>query len=301
MNLFQESRYIREAPAYDVAAARRYFPVLPAIRAMVNSLPPENGKDTLTLFGARSPSGEALERLSAEIGKLSAGRHRVSLILADLEARAGFSWRSDLRMCAQSTIKAVYCGALVEAAPEALNENGRLLRDAIVLSDNESYERLRRIYGPEPIRRWCADAGVDPAFAVPDYPRDRTAREMLRMWTRMYRFLNQDTTGFAAYYADSLASATRKQLTLPLQSKAGWENGLGEERCFDISEIPMEYRDGNPMNDECAINDTGIVYTAHGPYIFVIYTDHPYAAAEGCPNPLDDLVKVMYEADLSLF
>ena len=57
MNLFQESRYIREAPAYDVAAARRYFPVLPAIRAMVNSLPPENGKDTLTLFGARSWKG----------------------------------------------------------------------------------------------------------------------------------------------------------------------------------------------------------------------------------------------------
>ena len=297
MNLNRESRYIREAPAYDVQAARRYIPILPDIRALADNLPPDSG---LAVFGPRTPSREARERLSREIRKLSEDHHQVSLILADLEARSGFSYRSDVPMCAQSTVKAIYAGALLDARPETLAENGWLLRDAIVLSDNDAYARLREIYGPEPMERWCTEAGVDPGFAAPLYPRDRTARDMFKMWTRLYCFLNLDTTGFAAYYADSIASATRKQLTLPLQSKAGWEHGLGEERLFDPSEIPLQYRDGNPLNDECAINDTGIVYTGHGPYIFVIYTDHPYSAVQGCPNPLCDLVTALYEADMSL-
>ena len=300
MQLFQESCYIREAPAYDVQAARCYIPLMPVLRNLADSLPSEKEKNTLTFFGPRIPSRKTQERLSFEIGKLSADRHKVSLILADPEARSGFSFRSDEMMCCQSTVKAIYAGALVETRPEALAENGRLLRDAIVLSDNDAYARLREIYGPEPMERWCAEAGVDPGFAVPLYPRDRTARDMFKMWTRLYCFLNLDTTGFAAYYADSIASATRSQLTLPLQSKAGWEHGLEEERLFDLSEIPLQYRDGNPLNDECAINDTGIVYTEHGPYIFVIYTDHPYSAVEGCPNPLCDLVRALYAADLSL-
>ena len=293
-----KSPYIQAAPAYDVEAARRYFPVLPHIRELADSIADDS---ELTAFGSHAPSAESMERLRQEIRNLTSDGHRLSLIMADLKAQSGVSYRSTRMMCSQSTIKAIYAGALIEARPEALRENGQRLHDAIVFSDNEAYETLREMYGPEPLLRWCAEAGVDPAFAGMPYPRDRHARDMFKMWTRLYVFLNRDTTGFAANYADTLASATRKQLTLPMQTKAGWEHGLGEDRLFDEAEIPEKYRDGNPLNDECATNDSGIVYADHGPYIFVIYSDYPYAAVEGCPNRLENLVKLLYELDRSFF
>ena len=59
--------------------------------------------------------------------------------------------------------------------------------------------------------------------------------------------------------------------------------------------IPERFRDGNPNNDECAINDTGIVYTETGPYLFVIYTDHPYGIFRNytTSNPLYSLVDAL--------
>ena len=295
--LSEESPYIQAAPAYDVEEARRYIPVLPAIRDLADRIPED---DSLTMLGQSSPSAESLTLLDREIRRLSMDHHQVSLIMADLKTQTMLSYRSAVPMCSQSTIKAIYVGAVIESMPESLAENGQWMHDAIVYSDNESYELLRQRYGKGPILKWCLEAGVDPAFADPLYPRDRTAREMFKMWTRLYVFLNHDTTGFAAYYADSLASATRLQLKLPLQSKAGWEHGLPEERLFDPAEIPLQYRDGNPLNDECAINDTGVVYTDRGPYLFVIYTDHPYVAVEGCPHPLLNIVKLLYNVQQSI-
>ncbi len=297
VDLRNESAYIQAAPAYDVEAARRYIPLMPRIREQVSDLRDDGG---LVSFGERRPSEEAMDRLEKEILRLSADRHKVSLIMEDLETRSGVAYRSALPMCAQSTVKAVYIGAVIDSRPDSVRESGRLMRDAIVLSDNDAYAALRRIYGREPIRQWCLETGVDPGFADPDYPRGNNARDMFRLWTRLYCFLNRDTTGFAAYYADSMASATRRQLSLPMQTKAGWEHGLGDERLFDPAEIPEKYRDGDPMNDETAANDTGIVYTPDGPYIFVIYTDHPYAAVEGCPHPLEYLPGRLYEVHKSI-
>ena len=232
----------------------------------------------------------------------------MSLILADLAARSGAAFRSGIPMCSQSTVKAIYAGALLESRPEALSENGAYLRDAIVLSSNEAYENLREIYGREPLLRWCKETGVDPSFADLPYPRDKCARDMLLLWTRLYAFLNGDADpmNFAAYYADSLASATKERLgaRYPVQTKAGWECGLDEDADYDPEAvIPERFRDGNPLNDECAINDTGVVYTETGPYLFVIYTDHPFGLFRNytTPNPLYPLVDALLavHADLA--
>ena len=289
-----ESPAIQAAPAYDRAAAAAFIPAMPKIRALIDSIREDA---ELICFGTSEPPEEALKVLEDEIRKLSTDNHKVSLLMADLMTRSGVSCRSSLKMCTQSTVKAIYVGALIESRQEALAENGQYMHDAIVYSDNASYENLRKIYGIQPIKKWCEEAGVDTAFAEQLYPRTYTARDMFKMWTRLYSFLNGDAdkTNFAAYYADSIASATAKQLSDPVQTKAGWENGLGDYREFSVSDIPIQYRDGDPENDECAINDTGIVYTQNGPYIFVIYTDHPYAILHGkeMPNPLNDLVKAL--------
>ena len=300
----QECEAIRRAPAYDVAAARAYIDVMPRLRALTEGL--WDAEEPIA-FGPASPGTIPFERLRREIGRLCACGHKVSLIMADAATQSGVAFRSAARMCTQSTVKAVYVGAVLENRPQALAENGQYMRDAIVLSSNLAYERLRTIYGPGPLRAWCREAGVDDSFAAADYPRDKTARDMFRLWTRLYRFLNggADRHNFAAYYAGSIASAARERLggRYPVQSKAGWENGLDESADYDpAAPIPARFTDGDPLNDECAINDTGIVYTPRGPYLFVIYTDRPFGIFRNytTPNPLLRVTEALCEVQKSL-
>ena len=297
----EESAAIRSVPAYDRNEAKKYIPLMPEIRKLTDGIRDDDG---IAVFGDVRPSDEILRELDREIQRLSADGHKVSLIMADLRTRSGAACHSSVPMCCQSTVKAIYVGALLESRPQSLTENGQYMHDAVVYSSNEAYKTLRSIYGPGPISKWCAEAGVDTEFAVPDYPRDRTVRDMFRLWTRLYCFLNgdADTTNFGAYYADSIASASAEQLPVPVQTKAGWENGLGDYRPFELWEIPERFRDGDPLNDECAVNDSGIVYCDTGPYIFVIYSDHPYAVLKEnkMENPLNELVRILYRMSENL-
>ena len=100
----------------------------------------------------------------------------------------------------------------------------------------------------------------------------------------------------------SAESATKEWLAgrLPVQTKAGWECGIDEDtEVFSLGMIPARFVDGDPMNDEVATNDTGIVYTENGPYLFVIYSDYPYPF--GKPNQLYGLAEALYEAQRSYF
>ena len=280
-------------PAYDRAAAAALIPRMPALRQLIDALPGEG----LTAFGKLAPGAEALERVRYEIDRLSAEGHKVSMIMADPNTLSGVAFRPGLPMCTQSTIKAIYIGALIESRPAALQENGQYMHDAAAYSDNESYHRLRQIYGPGPLLAWCGETGVDPGFAAPLYPRAYTAREMFKLWTRMYVFLNQnDKTGFGTYLTHSRASAAGEFLPWPVHAKAGWEHGLSEDEPYDpAAPIPPRFIDGDPSNDECAINDTGIVYTGRGPFLFVIYTDHLFGIFPNytSPNPLRGLEEAL--------
>ena len=295
---------IRNAPVYDVERAKSFISVMPEIRRMVSGIGNDGG---LNAFGRSRPDPNAMENLAAEIRRLTNGGHKVSLVMADLSKKSGVVYYPHIQMCSQSTIKAIYCGAVLDAIPDAAEENGLYIHDAIVYSDNRSYENLRAIYGIEPLEKWCREAQTDPSFAKDNYPRKKTAADMFKMWTRLYCFLNGEAqfTDFAAWFADSIASAAREQLgsRFPVQTKAGWENGLDESRDYDpAAVIPEVYVDGNPLNDECAINDTGIVYTDKGPYLFVIYTDHPFGVFKDyiTPNPLLELTESLYAVQQSL-
>lgn len=299
--LERESALIQTAPAYDAEAAKRYIPIMQKIRELVDSLPED---DTLTCFGKAVPSPTALKHLNEEIQRIVDDHHKVSLIMGDLKTQSGVAFRSTVRMCTQSTVKAIYAGAVLDCRPQAFEENGQYIRDALVLSDNDAYENLRRIYGKTPLLKWCREAGVDDDFTDMPYPRNKTARDMFKLWTRLYCFLNDgsDIANAGRYLADSAESATKEWLAgrLPVQTKAGWECGIDEDtEVFSLDMIPARFVDGDPMNDEVATNDTGIVYTENGPYLFVIYSDYPYPF--GKPNQLYGLAEALYEAQLSYF
>lgn len=305
VSMEEESSAIRNAPAYDVADAKKYIDSMPEIRTLVDSF--EETPTGVTAFGEKTPSDEALDNLYREIQKLSEGDHKVSMLMVDLRSKSGVAYNCMQPMCTQSTIKAIYIGALLEDQPDALKENGAYMREAIEFSANEPYHNLREIYGTEPLAKWCRDAGVDEGFTELLYPRAYTAKDMFKMWTKLYCFLNSDAVpgNFGSYFADSSCSAAKKQLggRFPVQTKAGWESGLSEALNYDPeAAYPDQYTDGDSLNDECAINDTGIVYSDRGPYIFVIYTDLPFGVFKDytTPNPLYDLTERLYEVQCSL-
>ena len=129
---------------------------------------------------------------------------------------------------------------------------------------------------------------------------------MLKLWTLLYCFLNSDSenASFARYFADSAVSPTRRLLggRFPVQTKAGWESGLNTDLNYDPeAKIEEKCTDGDPSNDECATNDTGVVYTPDGPYLFVIYSDFPFGvfADYTTENKLDNLVELLNDVQAS--
>ena len=299
-----ESPSIRNAPAYDKEKAKLYIEKMPDMCSLIENI----GDDSLLIaFGNVKPSDNSLKALNNELNNLKTDNHKVSLIMVDLKNMSGVSYHSSDVMCTQSTVKGVYIGSLLEYEPSALEKNGMYIHDAIEFSDNEAYENLRKIYGKEPILKWCRDVGVNDSFADDDYPRNSTARDMLKLWTKLYCFLNSDANvaSVGRYFADSAASATKKMLgdKFPVQTKAGWEDGIGENFNYDPCLTPdKRYIDGDPSNDECATNDTGIVYTPDGPYIFVIYSDYPFSvfADYTSENKINKLVKKLYDVKASM-
>ena len=79
-----------------------------------------------------------------------------------------------------------------------------------------------------------------------------------------------------------------------MQSKAGWENGIGDDSTdYEYAAVPPRYLDGDPLNDECATNDSGIIYSDRGPYLFVIYSDYPWPWSGS--NRLYGLTEALYK------
>ena len=298
----EESAKIQRAPAYNKEWARAYFPMLPIIR---QNLDPIASEDICVLFGQKQPSEAAKEALVNAITTLKQDNHFVSFMMVDANSLSGVAYNADSPFCTQSTIKAIYVGTLLENHPEALQENGQYMHDAIVYSDNDAYESLRTIYGDDDLHRWFRETGVEEYKADPLYPRNVTVKEMVKLWTRLYEVLNgEDPENFAAYYADSLASATSAVLgeIYPVQTKAGWETGIYSDfPYFDPAEIEERFLDKDPSNDECSINDTGIVYTTNGPYFFAIFTDYPYDIYPNLANPLEGLARTLLDVQRSYY
>lgn len=295
-----ESAFMKAAPAYDTETAKSYIEHMPQVRDIISVVSADGG---LTAFGDASASEEAFKKLREEADKLTADGHKLSFIMIDLETQSGVAFEPDTAMCTQSTIKAVYLGSVLDSYPDAYDKYRLDFRKAIVNSNNDSYMAIHDAYGSEPLEKWCEETGVDKGFAEKAFPRKYSARDMLKLWTKLYCFLNSDEiqhSEFASYYADSACSATKIMLgaNFPVQTKAGWESGKDTWKNYDPRDpVPEEYCDGDPSNDESATNDTGVVYTDKGPYIFVIYSDIPFSVYYDHidPNALNDLVIALNE------
>ena len=234
--------------------------------ALLNILESANA-DNLSTFGESFINIEALENIQSEIDALENQNFSLGFITLDINRHFGLSYNTNWQTTSQSTIKAPYACSLLDAHPELYEEYKDVINPMIKFSDNESYEQiLRPIFGIDYMLAWCQRCNVTENIAWADYPRDITVRDMAKFWVLIYELLNSDrvTNEFKDLFNDSAFSSIYLKLSdkYNIQSKAGWE--------YNNS---LEYVDKNPINDEAATNDAGIIYAEAGPYILVIYTD----------------------------
>lgn len=256
--------------------------------------------DNLNIFGKNNLNNQDIKKLEEEINNLTINNHYLSFMMIDINTLSGISYKSNRIMCGQSTIKAIYVASLLDARPELFDENMTDIRKAIEISDNEAYEKLRNKYGTTYLEKWCKEVGVENDMLSLAYPRT-SVKDLCRLWVKMYIYFTSDKVRdeLKNYQSNSLFSSAKEVLgkKVKLYSKAGWENGLPEDAIYHPNmTYPERFTDKDPYNDECAINDTGVVFSEIGPYIFAVFTDYPYGSyANYIPeNPLNNLTLILY-------
>ncbi|MBR3665682.1 MAG: hypothetical protein IKN66_00790 [Ruminococcus sp.] len=263
---------------------------------------PEGGR--LTAFGEVTPSEETMKKLEQQLKALTAGGHRAALLVLDTEKGSGVCFGTDQAFCIQSAIKAIYLGAVAEEYPVEVSEWADEIKGSLTYSENDTYELLREEFGTDALKKLCREAGVREDLADTPYPCDITARELMKLWVRLGSFLSGGSETAAMLRSDlagTIGSAVSDTLggKYEVLSKAGWECGIGEEYdSYDPeAEIPENFTDGDPLNDECAANDAGMIVTENSSYYYVILSDQAYGVFENnsMVNPLLGLAGAIAE------
>lgn len=239
------------------------------------------------------------EALAEEMKKLTDRGARFSFAATDLDGNVILSENAHWRFCSQSTIKAPYVCSLIDGRPEIFDIEIEKIKNVITVSDNADYEELRKKYGDQNLLKWCYNMGVDEKTVSAMYPRNITVLEMAKLWIKMYEFLSKKAPEslkkwlYGTKYSAIYETLGGKYLTW---TKSGWENGIGDGDDIDAEGVPdPRFTDGDPLNDETATNDTGIVFAERRPYILAIFTDIPTSphSLYGLVNAIDELLKVI--------
>ena len=99
----------------------------------------------------------------------------------------------------------------------------------------------------------------------------------------MYPFIlgnkNSNLREFVSYFKCTAYSpfSTLFWRDCDVYSKAGWDEGISvNDETGLLGKIPdANMIDGDPLNNEEAMNDTGIVCAPNGDYIFAYFSDFP--------------------------
>lgn len=255
-----------------------------------NTLNYPAGEMNLKFFGDIRAPQSILNPLQTEIDKLETAGHMISFIIADIDGNFGFCYNCDKKWTSQSTIKAPYLTSLLMQDKGIFELEHDLFKAVITVSDNEAYEILRTKYGNAPFLDFCKKSDISAEHSKPLYPRSITVRDMAKLWTTMYTFLNSPNglSEYVSYFSGTAMSCIYRALgqKYKVETKAGWESGTDIDGPGGTPE--PRFIDGDPLNDEIATNDTGIVYADGHPYIAAIFSN-----LQSDPDGLIPLVKAI--------
>lgn len=203
-------------------------------------------------------STDAFAQVETEISALTSTGHHVGMVLYDLSTGSSVTYNADERLYPASSIKALYSAMVCETNGGSGGMAGVMER-CLVDSSNEDYEALIDAYGMPAFGAWLrAHDAVEAADdgSVWYYPYI-SAGELASCWREIYRYGTSGEAGGA-----ELAGYLARTNYTPM-------GALLRDEC-EVWAKPGWFPDNGEL---VATNDAGVVFSAGGPYVFVVMTD----------------------------
>ncbi len=196
----------------------------------------------------------------------------VGLVIHDLGTGASITYAKDDTFYPASSIKGPYVNCLYECRETGSltakeDKIARLAEPTIVISDNDTYLKLRELYGNQVFTNWCLGCGAitKKASNYKDLANEHypvlTPAQLARMWEHSFDYFDagsKDARQLLGFYAKREESPLRDAIPTAdmVIAKAGW--------------YPLD--DGK---EYAATVDAGIVLQGDHSYIVAIMTNAP--------------------------
>lgn len=139
-------------------------------------------QNNLSGFGQIAPDSELLDTLNADLKKFEREKSaNFSFIMFDLNSNSGIYHKPNFEIPTASTIKLPYIASEIENNPDIFNKFYTDISNALKISDNNSYLKLRKILGTKGLMKWCEETGTDHNLYNYEYPEEATAKDMMKL------------------------------------------------------------------------------------------------------------------------
>ncbi|MGN0287615.1 MAG: serine hydrolase [Atopobiaceae bacterium] len=202
------------------------------------------------------------QNLESALAKITGQGYKVSFVMTDLKTGRGVSYNADAMMYPASSIKAAYCTMVLETTGGQVSSSvASTIEDCIVNSSNDAFHSLINQYGLQSEGNWLAKYAPETSSkAYLYYYPEITSTGFSNIWKEIYRY---GTSGEAG--ASTLTAALSQSNHSPM-------GGLLRSRYTVWSKPGWYPADGS---GDQATNDTGVVFSDCGDYVYVVQTNVP--------------------------
>lgn len=147
----------------------------------------QQGADEPTLSEERGAA------LAAALEPFTEDGFNVGFVLMDIGTGRGFARNVDEPIYGASSFKGTYCTFVAESYVDsdevAMSEVSDSFYNAIVHSDNSTYDAMRARFSDSRLAGWLDGLGIDDEVARDTYYPTYTTRDSAKLWLNAYRYL----------------------------------------------------------------------------------------------------------------
>lgn len=202
------------------------------------------------------------KHLEDAVAAFTAKGYHLGFSMVDLKTGRGASYNADQRFYPASSIKAIYCTAILESTSGGAASSADTITKCLVDSDNDSFRALLKTYGYTVYGNWLKSRAPEAAQEAYTYNYPHiSAAGMLNCWKEIYRFGTSGEAG-ASLLTGCLAKTNHSALGALLRSR------------YTVWSKPGWY----PTNEGLASTATaegGIVFSDCGDYAIAVLSDAP--------------------------
>lgn len=155
-------------------------------------------------------SDRSLVALSNALAYYDNNGREASYLMMDMTTGRGIAGNLDAAIYGASSFKGPFCTYVTQRElPDDINaassSRTTQIEDAIIWSDNASYEELRRDFGTAGMKEWLSEAGVNESLADDTHFPTYTGRQAALMWLKIYDYLENADTSAAQWLSNTFS------------------------------------------------------------------------------------------------